>query len=64
VETIRSEYEEAVRKRAEISEELRNLEKEEPDNLRAVWIARDRLAFWEGKVEGLKFALDELKRKA
>jgi hypothetical protein len=64
VETIRSEYEEAVRKRAEISEELRNLEKEEPDNLRAVWIARDRLAFWEGKVEGLKFALDELERKA
>jgi hypothetical protein len=64
VETIRSEYEEAVRKRAEISGELRNLEKEEPDNLRAVWIARDRLAFWEGKVEGLKFALDELERKA
>jgi hypothetical protein len=62
VDTIRSEYEEALRKRAEISEELRSLEKKEPDNLRAVWIARDRLAFWEGKVEGLKFALDELEK--
>jgi hypothetical protein len=57
---IRQEYETASGKRLELSERLRRLEETEPDNFHQLWIVRDQIAYWEGKSEGLKFALDEL----
>jgi hypothetical protein len=41
---------------------LRQTEKTEPNNFNQIWIIRDQIAYWEGKSEGLKFALDELER--
>ena len=35
---------------------------EKPTNFNQIWIIRDQIAYWEGRSEGLKFALDELKR--
>ncbi len=59
-ERIRSEYEKAVVRKKELSEKLKGLEETEPDNFKQIWIIRDQIAFWEGKSEGLKLALDEL----
>lgn len=61
-EKIRKEYETAVNKKLELSEKLRHLEKTEPDNFHQLWMIRDQIAYWEGKSEGLKFALDELEQ--
>jgi hypothetical protein len=60
IETVRREYETALKKKQELAEELRELEKKDPDNFHQIWIIRDRIAYWEGKSEGLKIALDEL----
>jgi hypothetical protein len=57
---ITSEYEKAVRKRDEMKAELQSLESEKPKNQYNITITRDRLAYWEGKSEGLKFALDHI----
>jgi len=62
IDIIRKEYETAVNKKRELSERLRQTEKTEPNNFKQIWIIRDQIAYWEGKSEGLKFALDELKR--
>ena len=59
-EVIKSEYEKAINKRDEIKTELQSLESERPKNQYNITITRDRLAYWEGKSEGLKFALDHL----
>ena len=59
---IRKEYETAVNKKQELSERLRQAEKTEPNNFTQIWIIRDQIAYWEGKSEGLKFALDEIER--
>jgi len=59
-ETIRNEYEKAKRKRDEIKAELGALESESPKDHYRITITRDRLAYWEGKTEGLQFALDQL----
>lgn len=59
---IRDEYERSISKRNEIRDELRRLEKADPKDTYAITIARDRLAYWEGKVEGLKFAVDLIDR--
>ncbi len=59
-DNIKSEYEKAVRKRDEIKAELQSLESEKPKNQYNITITRDRLAYWEGKSEGLKFALDHM----
>ena len=59
-EVIKSEYEKAIHKRDEIKTELQSLESEKPKNQYNITITRDRLAYWEGKSEGLKFALDHL----
>jgi hypothetical protein len=61
-DNIRKEYEAAVNKKRELSETLRQAEKTEPNNFNQIWRLRDQLAYWEGKSEGLKFALDELGR--
>ncbi|UCH79865.1 MAG: hypothetical protein JSW20_08915 [Nitrospiraceae bacterium] len=55
---IKSEYEKTIMKRDEIKAELQSLESEKPRNQYNITITRDRLAYWEGKAEGLKFALD------
>jgi hypothetical protein len=55
---LRKEYEKAVHKKQELAETLRQTEKADPTNLHQIWIIRDQIAYWEGKSEGLKFALD------
>jgi hypothetical protein len=62
INRIRKEYETAVRKKKELSERLRQIEKTDPNKFSEIWTVRDQIAYWEGKSEGLKFALDELKR--
>lgn len=60
---IKEEYEKALHKRDEVRETLNKLEKEEPKDSYTITITRDRLAYWEGKTEGLKFALDNLQKQ-
>lgn len=62
IERIRKEYETSVNKKQGLSERLRDTEKKEPTNINQIWIIRDQIAYWEGKSEGLKFALDELEK--
>ena len=59
-EMIRDEHEKAKKKRDEIKAELNALESESPKDHYKITITRDRLAYWEGKTEGLKLALDHL----
>jgi hypothetical protein len=61
-ERILNEYEIALKKKRELSERLRETEKTEPNNSYQIWITRDQIAYWEGRSEGLKFALDELEK--
>jgi hypothetical protein len=63
IERIRQEYETASGKKQELAEKLRKLEETEPNNFHQIWIMRDQIAYWEGKSEGLKFALDELSKR-
>ena len=60
INRILQEYEAAINKKRELSERLRQTETTEPNNSYQIWILRDQIAYWEGKSEGLKFALDEL----
>ena len=60
IDRIRNEYKNAVRKKNELSEALRQLEEKQPDDVYNIWITRDQIAYWEGKSEGLKIAMDEL----
>ncbi len=62
IDRIRKEYETAVNKKRELAERLRQTEKTEPNNFNQIWIIRDQIAYWEGRSEGLKFALDEIER--
>lgn len=55
---ILDEYEKTVKKRDEVREVLKKLEKESPEDSYNITVTRDRLAYWEGKTEGLKFAVD------
>ncbi len=59
IDKIRQEYETVLDKKREFSERLKQLEKTEPNNFYQIWIIRDRIAYLEGKSEGLKFAIDE-----
>lgn len=59
-EVIKEEFEKTVKKRDEVREFLQKLESENPKNHYNIRITRDRLAYWEGKTEGLKFAIDHL----
>lgn len=60
VDSIRREYETASGKRQELAIRLKKLEAEDPDNFHQIWMLRDQIAYWEGKSEGLKFAIDAL----
>jgi len=62
IEKIQQEYKEASGKKRELAEKLRKLEETEPDNFHQLWIMRDQIAYWEGKSEGLQFALNELSK--
>ena len=62
INKILKEYETALNKKKQLSERLRQTEKAEPNNSYQIWILRDQIAYWEGKSEGLKFALDELEK--
>lgn len=62
IERIRKEYEKAATKKQELTETLRQTEKTDPTNMNQIWIIRDQIAYWEGRSEGLKFALDEIMR--
>ncbi len=57
---IKNEYEKAIEKRDEIRGIIEHMEAEDPQDKYNIRINRDRLAYWEGKTEGLKFALDRL----
>ena len=57
---IKEEYEKTMKKRDEIRELLQGLESEETRDNYNIRVNRDRLAYWEGKTEGLKFALDHI----
>lgn len=58
---IADEYEASVMKRDEIKEALNVLLKESPEDHYNITITRDRLAYWEGKTEGLRYAIDNCK---
>lgn len=60
---IKEEYEKALQKRDEVRETLNKMETEESKDSYTITITRDRLAYWEGKTEGLKFALDNLQKQ-
>jgi hypothetical protein len=60
---IKEEYEKSLQKRDEVRKTLNKLETEEPRDSYTITITRDRLAYWEGKTEGLKFALDNLQKQ-
>jgi hypothetical protein len=62
IDRIRKEYETTVSKKKQLSERLRQIENTDPNKFSEIWTIRDQIAYWEGKSEGLKFALDELKR--
>ena len=62
IEKIQREYETAVNRKKELSEKLREAERTEPNKFYDIWIIRDQIAYWEGKSEGLKFALNELQK--
>lgn len=62
IEHIRAEYEKTVAKRDAIKAELESLESDKQKSHYNITITRDRLAYWEGKSEGLKFALDNLEK--
>jgi hypothetical protein len=60
---IQEEYEKTIQKRGELRNELKTLESEEPKDTYTITVTRDRLAYWEGRSEGLKFALDHILKK-
>jgi hypothetical protein len=57
---IKEEFDKASAKRDEVREALKSLESQEIKDQYNITITRDRLAYWEGRTEGLKFALDHL----
>ncbi|UCE78791.1 MAG: hypothetical protein JSV13_09835 [Nitrospiraceae bacterium] len=62
-DSILKEYEAALSKKKQLSDELKKQEITAPDNFREIWIIRDQIAFWEGKTEGLQYALDVLDKE-
>jgi hypothetical protein len=62
ISRILKEYEAAIDKKQGLLERLREIEAAKPKNFYQIWILRDQIAYWEGKSEGLKFALDELQK--
>ena len=59
VEKLQAEYDKAVAKKQEFSEKLKQLEKAEQKSFHDIWMTREQIAYWQGRAEGLKYALDE-----
>ena len=59
-EKIQAEYDKASAKKHEFSDKLKMLENAEPKNFHDIWMTRDQIAYWQGRAEGLKYALDEI----
>ena len=59
-EKIQAEYDKAAAKKHEFSEKLKQLENADPKSFHDIWMTRDQIAYWQGKTEGLMFALDEI----
>jgi hypothetical protein len=47
----------------ELREDLKRLEGEGPKDKYNITVTHDRLAYWEGKAEGLRFALEHIREK-
>jgi len=62
IEKIQAEYDKAAAKKHEFSEKLKLLENADPKNFHDIWMTRDQIAYWQGRVEGLQYALDEIKQ--
>ncbi|MBI5847087.1 MAG: hypothetical protein HZB31_03930 [Nitrospirae bacterium] len=62
IEKIQAEYDRAVAKKLEFSEKLKLLENADLKNFHDIWMTRDQIAYWQGRAEGLTFALDEFTR--
>ena len=62
ISRILKEYQAAIDKKQGLLERLKETEAAKPKNFYQIWILRDQIAYWEGKSEGLKFALDELQK--
>lgn len=54
---IQAEYDKAVARKHEFSERLKQLESADPKNFHDIWMTRDQIAYWQGRAEGLQFAL-------
>lgn len=61
-EKIQAEYDKAAAKKHEFSEKLKLLENADSKNFHDIWMTRDQIAYWQGRVEGLQYALDEIKQ--
>lgn len=60
---IQEELKKTAAKRDEVRDILKTLEAQERKDQYTITITRDRLAYWEGRFEGLQFALDHLRRE-
>lgn len=60
IKKIQTEYEKALTKKMEFSEKLKQLENAEPKSFHDIWMTRDQIAYWQGRAEGLKYALEEI----
>lgn len=45
----------------ELRNDLKRLEENDPRDTYTITVTRDRLAYWEGKSEGLSFALEQIR---
>jgi hypothetical protein len=59
-EIIQAEYDRAAAKKHEFSEKLKQLEDAEPKSFHDIWMTRDQIAYWQGRAEGLQYALNEI----
>ncbi len=62
-EKIEAELKTCLGKIDELREDLKRLEGEGPKDKYNITVTHDRLAFWEGKSEGLRFALEHIMDK-
>ena len=60
IEKIQAEYDKAAAKKHEFSEKLKRLENAEPKSFHDIWMTREQIAYWQGRAEGYRSALDEM----
>ena len=62
-EKIEAELRACLVKIEELRGNLKRLEGEDPKDKYNITVTHDRLAYWEGKSEGLRFALEHMGEK-